>query len=190
MSGGPERKRRLFVGIELDDDARTACTAVAAQLSKTGYAARYELPEKLHVTLAFLGYVEPPRLDEILYALQAASRSASEFGVVLDKVGAFPHERKPRVVYVGAREQGAAFRRLAAGVRARYASLGFAFRDDPVAHVTIARVKPPVRPLPAIEFAAISLRVGALTLFESRPDMARNTSRYIALDTVRLGREA
>lgn len=190
MNGTSARKRRLFVGVELDDDARNACAAVSSRLSRAGYAARYETPEKLHVTLAFLGYVEPLRLDEMRLALQAASQSAPEFGVVLDKLGAFPHERKPRVVYVGARDQGAAYRTLASGVRARYASLGFDFRDDPVAHVTIARVKPPARPLPAIEFPPIALQMSALTLFESLPDKARNTSRYIALDTQRLVREA
>ncbi|MBV9263826.1 MAG: RNA 2',3'-cyclic phosphodiesterase, partial [Candidatus Eremiobacteraeota bacterium] len=125
------------MGVQLDDDARDACAAVSSRLSKTGYAARYEPPEKLHVTLAFLGYVEPLRLDEVRFALQAASQCASEFGVVLDKLGAFPHERKPRVVYIGAREQGAGFRRLAFEVRARYAALGFDFRDDAVVHVTI-----------------------------------------------------
>jgi 2'-5' RNA ligase len=172
------RKRRFFAGIALDDGVRAACAGVSRELQKIGYAAKFEAPEKLHVTLAFLGWVEPARVNDALSALRAAAASSAPFGITLDKIGAFPHERKPRVVFVGAREQGAPFRALAAAVRQRYAALGFDFDNDAVAHVTLARVKPPQRPLPLIEFVPISLRVESLTLFESLPDPAHKTSRY------------
>lgn len=178
MDSASRRKRRLFVGIALDESARASCAAISEQLQKTGYAAKYEAPEKLHITLAFLGWVEPERYEETLAALSDAARRTKTFSVTLDKLGAFPHERKPRVVYVGAREQGASFRALARAVRELYGALGFEFNNDPVAHVTIARVKPPQRPLPLIEGAPIPLQIETLTLFESLPDPARKTSRY------------
>ncbi|MBV8196743.1 MAG: RNA 2',3'-cyclic phosphodiesterase [Candidatus Eremiobacteraeota bacterium] len=180
------RKRRLFVGIELDDAARGACAAVADRLCRTGYAAKYELPEKLHITLAFLGYVEPVRVGDVAAAMREIAKGAPRLDVTLDKLGAFPHERKPRVVYVGAREQGAAFRGLASEVRSRYEALGFEFRNDAVAHVTIARVKPPQRPLPLLEMVPIPLVVERLALFESVPDRARATSRYVTLESAPL----
>jgi 2'-5' RNA ligase len=176
-----DRKRRLFVGIALDERTREACAAASQQLQKTGFAAKYEAREKLHVTLAFLGHVSVHRYAEIVSALSAAACGAP-FTVTLDKLGGFPHERRPRVVYVGAREQGAPFRALAARVRDAYAALGFAFKNDAVAHVTIARVKAPSRALPLIEFAPITLHIEALTLFESLPDRANGTSRYEALE--------
>ncbi len=178
MTDPPERKRRLFVGIELDDIARDACAGVASRLSKMGYAAKYESPEKLHVTLAFLGYVQPARVTEIGSALCAAAQCVVRFNITLDKLGAFPHERTPRIVYVGARDQGAGFRRLASETRSRYKTLGFEFANDPVAHVTIARVKRPQRPLPLIEVAPIALQIERLALFESLPDPGRKSSRY------------
>jgi 2'-5' RNA ligase len=49
------RKRRLFVGIDLNQRARNACAATSEKLRQTGFDAKYEPPEKLHVTLAFLG---------------------------------------------------------------------------------------------------------------------------------------
>lgn len=176
-----DRKRRLFVGIALDERTRDACAAASQQLQKTGFAAKYEAPEKLHVTLAFLGYVLAQRYAEIVSALGAAACTAP-FTVRLDKLGGFPQERRPRIVYVGAREQGAPFRTLAARVRDTYVALGFAFKNDAVAHVTIGRVKAPSRALPLIEFAPITLRIEALTLFESLPDRANNTSRYETLE--------
>jgi 2'-5' RNA ligase len=178
-----ERKRRLFAGVELDATSRAACAAVCEQLRKTGFTARYEAPEKLHVTFAFLGYVESTRYASVVEALKAAGNAAS-FSVTLDRLGGFPHERKPRIVFVGAREQGAPFRSLAQRVRDVYAALGFEFRNDAVAHVTIARVKPPHRPLPLVEFPPIPLGIDRLTLFESLPDRAHNTSRYETLESV------
>jgi len=183
MNETAARKRRLFAGIDLDPATRAACGEVAQALAKTGFSARYEAQEKLHATLAFLGFVEPQRLEAIAETLSTVAARLRPFTVGLDKLGAFPHERRPRVVFIGAREQGAAFRSLARAVRDAYASLGFDFNDDPVAHVTIARVKESKRPLPSVEFAPIPLKIAALALFESRPDPERKTSRYAIVAT-------
>lgn len=173
-----EKSRRLFAGIQLDDLARAACADAGARLQRTGFPARYEAADKLHVTLAFLGNVPQSQYEAVVAALEGAAAGNGVFELTLDKLGAFPHERRPRVVYVGAREQGAPFRTLAGRVREAYAALGFTFDGDPVAHVTIARIKEPQRPLPTIEFAPIALRADSLTLFESLFDPQAKTSRY------------
>ena len=173
-----EKKRRLFVGIQLDDASRAACASVSEGLQRTGFAAKYEASEKFHVTLAFLGNVAAHQVDAIAAALDGAAAQTAPFALTLDKIGAFPHERRPRVVYIGAREQGAPFRALAQSVRGSFAALGFQFDDDSVAHVTIARVREPRAPLRSIEFAPIGFEVGALSLFESLFDPKANTSRY------------
>jgi RNA 2',3'-cyclic 3'-phosphodiesterase len=174
----PERKRRLFIGIELDDAARARCGAVADALSRTGFAARFEASDKLHVTLAFLGNVEASQYDAVDAALGESAKRRVPFTLCFDKAGAFPNERRPRVVYVGAREQGEAYRNLATTVRSAYAELGFTFKEDPVAHVTIARVKEASAPLPLIEVAPFALDVRTISLFESIFDAKANTSRY------------
>jgi RNA 2',3'-cyclic 3'-phosphodiesterase len=173
-----EKKRRLFAGIRLDDATREACADISAQLQQTGFDARYEAAEKLHVTLAFLGNVAQSQYEAIVAALETAAAGQAPLALTLDKLGAFPHERRPRIVYIGAREAGAAFRALAKSVRQAYAELGFVFERDPVAHVTIVRAKEPRRPLPSIEFAPIVLRANALALFESIFDGKAKTTRY------------
>ncbi|HEX3457019.1 MAG TPA: RNA 2',3'-cyclic phosphodiesterase [Candidatus Baltobacteraceae bacterium] len=172
------RRRRLFAGVELDDATRSACAAAALSLEHTGFLAKYEAPEKLHVTLAFLGYVEAERVAAVRATLAAIASRFAPFAVSLDKLGAFPHERRPRIVFVGSRAQGAAFRTLAVALRDAYRELGFAFEEDAVAHVTIARVKEPKRPLPHVDLAAIRMPVQSLVLFESLPDPANRTTRY------------
>ena len=132
---------RLFAGIELDATMREGCVRIQDRLHAANFDARYEPAEKLHVTLAFLGRVDEPQLDAVERILDEVAAQHTAFALTLDKLGAFPHERRPRVIFVGSRAQGAAFRTLATALRERYAAMGFSFDDDAVAHVTIARVK-------------------------------------------------
>jgi len=170
---------RYFAGIELDATTRAACTEVAQRLRAAGFQAAYQSTEKLHITLAFLGNVEDSRYAEIEEALHKAAASIPRFDLTLDRIGAFPHERNPRVVFVGAREQGVGYRLAATAVRARYEALGFTFTDDAIAHVTLARVKGGApRPPPSIELVSIPLRVTEVAVFESIFDAAGGTTRY------------
>ncbi|HET6276566.1 MAG TPA: RNA 2',3'-cyclic phosphodiesterase [Candidatus Cybelea sp.] len=178
MVEGTPHKRRLFAGVELDESVRAACASISEELRRTGFEARYETPEKLHLTLAFLGFVEPFSLNDIIASLASTAARTGRLGVTFDTLGAFPHERRPRVVYAGAREQGSAFRELAAKIRRAYEALDFEFDKDAAAHVTLARVKESRQPLPLVEFAPIRLEIRELALFESLHDPARNTSRY------------
>jgi RNA 2',3'-cyclic 3'-phosphodiesterase len=178
--------RRLFVGIVPDDAARTACATAVDALRRTGFSAKFEEIDKLHATLAFLGNVDDARYEPIVAAMRQVAKSCAPLSVILDKVGAFPHERKPRIIYAGACEQGAGFRTLCSSLRSAYAKLGFTFKEDAVAHVTIARVKDPRRPLPLIELTPTPLGITELTLFESIFDKEKNTSRYEVSATARL----
>jgi len=150
---------------------------LAERVKKRGFAARFEAAEKYHLTLAFLGWVESSQFETISQALHTAATGPQPFELRLDRIGAFPHERRPRVVWIGARKQSAAFRNLAMTVRSTYAALGFEFKEDAVAHVTIARVKNPALPLPTISsFAPIRIKIKELTLFQSLP--GSETTRY------------
>jgi len=167
---------KLFAGIELDKRVRAQCATVAERLAAQGLDARYEAAEKLHITLAFLGWVVPEQVEPIRDALTAAAGTAPPFTLTLDSIGAFPHERRPKIVWIGARDQGAPYRRLAYGTRAAFEPLGFAFDKDAVAHVTIARVKGGRAHLPILDVAPMHLHVTEIALFESLPD--GQTTRY------------
>lgn len=168
---------KLFVGIELDDDVRAACTSIAQRLQSCGLVARFEPPEKLHVTLAFLGWVEPEAVGPISVAMENVARKHSPFVLRLDRVDAFPNERKPRVVWIGSHDQGQPFRELSHALRVAYEERGFSFDKDALAHVTVARVKEPRRPLPMLDgIEPVEQRVASIALFDSIP--AKGTTRY------------
>lgn len=170
------KRIKLFAGIQLTPNVRKACAAIADRLRGSGLEARFEAPEKLHITLAFLGWVDPESIETIGEALDRGAGINAPFDLKLDKLGAFPHERKPRVIWIGAREQGASFRALSRSVRKEFEDLGFSFDKDSVAHVTIARVKDGDAHLPMLDVAQMKLPVRSLALFESIP--AGPTTRY------------
>ena len=160
--------QRLFIGIELNDTSRAACAAIAERLRASGLNGRFEVPEKLHITLAFLGDVPVERADDVERVMHEVAGERESFDLVLDKIGAFPHARSPRIVYIGTRDAGAAFRGLSFTLRYAYRDLGFGFKEDAVAHVTIARVKDEHRrPLPMLDVEPIPLRIDTISLFES-----------------------
>ncbi len=175
---------KLFVGIDLDGRVRARCAEVASRLESQGLNARFEAPEKLHITLAFLGWADAEQVEPIRDVMRAVASGTSRFTLTLDKLGAFPHERNPHIVWIGAREQGQAFRELAHRTRDAYGDIGFHFEKDAVAHVTIARIKEQRVHLPLLEVTPMRLSVNELTLFESLP--AARTTRYEVRDRAQL----
>ena len=171
---------KLFVGIELDKRVRAKCAEIGARLQAQGLDGRYEPAEKLHITVAFLGWVEPEQVEPIRDSLRALAASAPPFTLTLDTVGAFPHERRPKVVWVGARDQGAPYRRLAYTARSAFEPLGFRFDKDAITHVTLARVKGGHGHLPMLHIKPMHVHVTQVALFESIP--AGQTTRYEVRD--------
>jgi RNA 2',3'-cyclic 3'-phosphodiesterase len=190
MSGSPLRVRatqerqdlmRLFVAADLDGPSREACDRVGERLREQGWPGRWVAPENYHLTVAFLGSVDPARLPDVLRALQISAPRASPFDVPLDTVGAFPNARRPRVVWVGPGLAVPAFGALCGVVRHELAALGFTFEPHADAHVTLARAAGPTVVLPSVDPPSIPpLHIAALTLYQSFTE--RTGARYVALE--------
>ena len=180
------RKPKLFVGLALGPDVQECIREVSIRLQDRGLRARFEASEKYHLTFAFLGWVDPSQVDPIRAQMEGVALRAKPFNLLMDKVGAFPDERRPRVVFLGSRNQPQEFRDLTGLLQKSYEDLGFTFNDPAVAHITLARIKEHREPMVTIsEFPQIEIPVGALTLFDSFQD--KETTRYEQVFTAPLG---
>lgn len=176
---------RLFVAIDLDEPVRAFVQRAAGLLASAGVHGRFELAEKFHVTLAFLGATPAERVTDALAALQAACRKCAAFDLGFDMFGIFPHERRARIVWVGPRHTPAGFVRCGDAVFDALERAGWSLDRKPQPHVTICRLKEaPPGPLPRLESSA-SLHATGLSLYESRP--AGPTTRYVQLEWVPFG---
>ena len=168
---------RFFVAADLDEPGRDFVAGAIERLQAAGLDARFVAREKWHATLAFLGKVDADQYSAIVEALSAAAASRPPFEMTLDAIGAFPSQRKPRVVWIGSSREEPAFAACASAVRDALAPLGFPFDDDAVAHVTVSRIKHPTKALPEpILPEGVRVRVDSLTLYESV--RGGSTTRY------------
>ena len=178
MSEREGAPRRLFLGIALDDETREACSALAARFEASGVRARFVAPENYHVTLIFLGNVVAGTIPAIEATITGVASRHAPFALDFDRLGAFPHERRPRVIFAGSRGTDLAYRRLAAETNEACAQLGFASESDAIPHVTLARVPEGERQaMPMLDVAPFRLHVNSLALFESVP--LKSKTRYV-----------
>jgi RNA 2',3'-cyclic 3'-phosphodiesterase len=135
---------RLFFAVELPPEVRAAAAAAGRRLQAALAAgardARWIPEENLHITLWFLGEVEPARLA----ALESATFpfSVAPFDIHLGGVGLFPPAGPPRVIWMGIRSGGEGLAALHAELSDRLPPLGFkAERRRFAPHLTLARVR-------------------------------------------------
>ncbi len=101
---------RLFVAVDLSDEARQAMAAeqqrIAAALAGRQTSLKWVRPEHMHLTLVFFGSVYEARALAVVYAM-GRDVDAAPFDMVFDGLGVFPPHGEPRVLWTGVR-QGAA----------------------------------------------------------------------------------
>jgi len=162
-------KVRVFAGIELPPDVRTAIEVATAPLRTTIPGFRWVPHENLHLTLVFLGWVEPGDVEPVTAALDAAVQGVAPFSARLGAAGRFPDRGKARVLWVGFTDGADALADLAERARAGVADRvtdARPFRP----HVTVARARQPARvPSAALEIAPLDrdVSIDAVTVFRS-----------------------
>ena len=166
---------RLFVAVVLGGAVGARAHEALERLRTLAPRARWVRPEGVHVTLAFLGAVEPARLAPLQEALSqvAARHPALQLGVAGG--GSFGSPARPRVLWAGITGDTEALGTLQADVARSLGPLGFSPEARAFTpHLTLARAKEP-RGEPALAEAARALaqedwgraRVEHLVLFES-----------------------
>jgi RNA 2',3'-cyclic 3'-phosphodiesterase len=102
---------RAFIAIHLPEEVQEVLGAVAEELKPRvpGRAITWVKPERMHLTLRFLGDTPPSQIEALSAALDVVAAQHRPFALQLGQLGAFPTERRPRVIWVGlAGETGAA----------------------------------------------------------------------------------
>ena len=164
------RAIRLFVAVDLSPDVRDALAAAVAPLRKDFPKARWVPPQNWHMTLKFLGSTSPDLLERVSDAVGEVAAASAPFGTHLLDLGAFPNERRGRVLWAGLADPES---RLAALASALDDALAPQFETDKrgfTAHLTIARFDPlvPLGPmLASIEVPHAEFVVDRLVLYRS-----------------------
>jgi 2'-5' RNA ligase len=168
---------RLFVAVDLDDEARAAIGAIQRRVAKAlGPDRLIKMidPAQVHLTLAFLGEIAAPRVPAVVGAF-CTNVDRPSFDARFGGLGVFPPRGAPRILWLGVRGGEGDMVELQREVARRAEGLGISLEQRPFhPHVTLARWRSSA---PADRERAVSVessvdRVGAtvdhVTLYRSR----------------------
>lgn len=151
---------RVFVGFDLTSEPRREIEKLLKKLQKKHWKVKWEKPEKIHLTLAFLGNIKEKQLDLVRKACQEAVRILkqdpdfhqddgggpvqSDKKIILSfkGLGCFPDYEWPRIIWLGLKGDLKSLASLQKNLRDRLENLGFKTEKrsfEP--HLTLGRIK-------------------------------------------------
>lgn len=135
---------RAFIAIHLPAAVQEVLGAVSHELVPRvpERAVAWVQPERMHLTLRFLGDTPVARLAELGTMLDEVAAQHRPFRLQLGQLGAFPNERRPRVIWVGLTGDVQRVAGLQKALEARLAPLGWQPEGKPFSpHLTLGRVR-------------------------------------------------
>ena len=179
---------RAFFAVDLDAAARAAAAEVANELrlAPRGEDVRWVRPEALHVTLCFLGEIDPARVEPLAANVAKQVAPLAPFRMELGAARLFPQRRQPRVVILDVSPVEPLVALAAAVDRGAVAS-GFETEKRPFrAHLTLGRVRG--RDFPAVASSGVpegtACEVTEAVLFQS--ELGHGGAKYTALEKISL----
>jgi RNA 2',3'-cyclic 3'-phosphodiesterase len=136
---------RVFVAVDLDDDVRREVGELIARVRATmaGRSGRisWVAPERLHLTLHFLGNVDSATAARVAETV-AEPIDLPAFRIAFEGIGTFPSRGRPNVIWLGVGRGRESLAELHAIVGSRLKGAGCPLEGRPFSpHLTLARVK-------------------------------------------------
>ena len=192
---------RVFVAVDVGDTVRREVARVITTLTgkleavKTPPKVAWVKPAALHVTIKFIGEVEPPEVERLQELLMPPIEVAP-FEIEWRGIGAFPSTKNPRALWLGVISGAAPLAAIEAEVSRRLAGVNAVELDDRalLPHLTLGRVKmagagidwPKV--LKAVEVKHCTSPVDRVTLYRSQ--LSQQGPHYTGLVSAPLIRAA
>jgi 2'-5' RNA ligase len=141
MSGIANMYLRCFIAIEIPEPVKKKISEFIDILKNYNVDIRWVTPEKIHLTLKFLGSTPEVLLPKIRESLINIVLSHEPFYIKLYTTGVFPNKRHPRVIWVGVEDSGV-LNKLKRHIEDSMALLGYQKEDREFnPHLTLGRVR-------------------------------------------------
>lgn len=189
MAAGVGLRKRLFIAVDIDDATRAQLERISGRLREIvgiHTKASWVHPDRMHLTLQFLGNVEEAAEERIRSVLASPIRE-TPFDVTFDGLGFFPDRGSPRVLWLGIRDGVEPLRRIRSLVEVDLSGAVPAVPAQDASfspHLTLARFRDRVprgklAGIAQIPASAGPSRIDRVTLYESRLSPAGPT--YVPL---------
>ncbi len=130
---------RLFIGIALAGDVRARLEREIGELRRAGAPVRWCAPQTIHLTLKFIGEVEPETGEAVAGALEIERLRVGPLALHIRGLGHFGRGSEVRVVWAGV-EPLAGLDELHAGIESVLSGLRIPRDERPFSpHITLGR---------------------------------------------------
>lgn len=146
--------QRLFLAVPLPEPVVTLVDTVSRSLQQEEWPVRWTAPNNAHITLHFLGEIEPERAQLLRMTLGAVVAGHDRFDLRTADLGVFPNMKRPRIIWLGLYGPAHRLHTLREALGSVLKSFEFELAEgDFHPHITLGRVrdarKTRVRDLPA-----------------------------------------
>lgn len=134
---------RTFVAIDISSEVRKALVnAIHGFRDLKLNDVRWIEPYGIHLTLKFLGDIDPCLVQPILASLQQSTKGTAAFRLALSTLGVFPNIRNPRTLWMGLQGDLEELRTLQSRIERNLQLIGFSKESRAFTpHLTIGRVR-------------------------------------------------
>lgn len=133
---------RLFLAVPLPEPVIGLVARTTASLQKEDWAIRWTAPGTAHLTVHFLGEVEPERAQLLRLALPDIVAQHDAFALRTADLGVFPNMKRPRVLWLGLYGPAHRLQTLREAVALVLEGLEFELEDKEFhPHITLGRVR-------------------------------------------------
>lgn len=134
-------RTRTFLAVDIGEAIRRQAQAVQAELAATGANVKWVDPKSFHITLHFLGELDDRDLAQVCKVAMKAAAKVEPFRVSIAGLGAFPNERRPKILWAGVNEGHVELVSLFSVIETPLSDLGIYRKEDrPYSpHLTLGR---------------------------------------------------
>ncbi len=166
---------RCFVAVDIPDRVREQIGELEKGLKTRVPGVRWVRPDRMHLTLVFLGEVDDAFVAGAKERLVRAVSGVVRFRARLGGLGAFPNPRRGRVVWVGMRDGRDELCALQQRVESALREVGYRPERRPFSpHLTLGRLRVPgdVAAACGTDFASDEFAIDRAVLYQSvlRPE--------------------
>lgn len=135
-------KLRLFIALPLPEHVVSGLDRILSDFRRQSRDVKWVKAQSIHLTLKFLGDTDEALIPQITDCVKTAASGITPFETTLDKLGAFPNFRRPRVFWVGGNQPLEPAARIVGRIDECVSELGSERESRPFRpHLTLGRVR-------------------------------------------------
>jgi 2'-5' RNA ligase len=142
---------RTFIAVAVSDDTRQMIDTLQMVFRHSHKEILFVPAQNVHVTLKFLGDIDPESVPELITKIETSIRSFRKFDYICAGTGVFPNVRRPRVLWLGITQGSEMLTNLSKTLDDSLKAMPIESEDRAFkAHITLGRIKEFRTPVPEL----------------------------------------